>query len=420
MNRAGCDHKDEILLYHNCEGIRETPSGVHALVIGVSRYEKRQRSGQQAIRPLLGAATGAAHFARFLITDFHDPSEVPVRTVRLLLSPEDGEDQLLPVQKNWQEATHDNVADADDAWENDCDSNPNNIAILYPAGHGIITPTGYQFVFLSGAGRVQNAYSYGVNLGNIRERMRFNSARTNICIFDCCALRGADLPQFTGDAGIGAGLQRQSNMAGRPEQDVQAPHPGRDNEVIIAARVGTQNYVLNAREGTLMSLALVGSNEVRPRPPLLQSAGTIVADKTFAVTPYRLKQKFLPTMRYLRPRAYDAGEEPLVHPETDSIAITKPEPPPLFRVTLISNPPPTGYTFCITIFRRDGTIVDGAEARDQGLRFELILEAGVYELALTPYWPGARSWSRDLPIWHDGPIGLEIDSTGRITLDNEG
>lgn len=116
----------------------------HALVIGVSHYEhlpgKAGRTDERTfhLRRLESAATSAAQFAAWLRSEYRAP-HAPLAGVRLLLSPSpaerkrlEGADQAAP------EATGANVRAALDAWRADCLGDPDGVAILYAAGHGVL------------------------------------------------------------------------------------------------------------------------------------------------------------------------------------------------------------------------------------------------------------------------------------------
>ena len=118
---------------------------VHALVIGVSRYDFLPGgTGPTTTKSLLGglsqlsaAATSAARVANWLRDHFEYP-EVQLGSVRLLASPVEGE-LPLPGGVTPPPATYDEVRRALFAWRADARETPGNITLLYVAGHGIQT-----------------------------------------------------------------------------------------------------------------------------------------------------------------------------------------------------------------------------------------------------------------------------------------
>lgn len=100
-------------------------------------------------------------------------------------------------------------------------------------------------------------------------------------------------------------------------------------QIVIAPRVGTSSYSLNAAEGTLLSAALVGPTKEETRQRLVYTAGEVVSNGSYAVTPRRLGAELLPAMRRIR-QVQLAGDEPVVLPEESAAGITQPTPPPKF------------------------------------------------------------------------------------------
>lgn len=386
-----CDHDSAKMFYQDSSDKRAKPAGVHALVIGVSRYDPPRRKREQKFDDLAGTAPGAAHFARYLTDGFHDPGGRPVRTVRLLLSPIAGQENYLPPRCLWREASYDNVNDALEDWADDCDDSENNVAMLYVAGHGVVTPGGAQWAFLSRAGAVRTPYGYAINLNVIRERMLVRRARSNIYVLDCCALIGDQVPAWDGDTGLYMGERKGGG-------------PGNVVQIVIAPRVGTSSYSLNAAEGTLLSAALVGSTKEEARQRLLYTAGEVVSNGSYAVTPRRLSVELLPAMHRIRPVQL-AGDEPVVLPEESAAGITQPKPPPEFPVTLTADSAPAGAIVTVVFHdlvsgeQREGDVPPGG--------LTLPLPAGRHKVYVT-----VRG-TADNFIVH--PWNLSVDRAMRVT-----
>jgi hypothetical protein len=285
----------------------------------------------------------------------------------LLLSPIAGQERYLPPRCLWREASYDNVNDALEDWADDCDDSKNNVAVLYVAGHGVVTPGGAQWAFLSRAGAVMAPYGYAINLNVIRERMRLRRARSNIYVLDCCALIGKQVPAWDGDTGLYMG-EREGGGEGNVVQ------------IVIASRVGTSSYSLNAAEGTLLSAALVGPTKEEARQRLLYTAGEVASNGSYAVTPRRLSTELLPAMRRIRPVQLD-GDEPIVEPAKSAEEITRPTPPPVFDVTLTADSAPAGAIVTVAVLHIVSGEQRGGDVPDGGLT--LPLPAGLHKVHVT-------------------------------------
>ena len=139
-------------------GIAADVPTVHALVIGVSRYDYfTNGTGPTTTKSLLAglgqlsaAATSAARVANWL-RDHFDYPDVQLGSVRLLASPVETE-LPLPGGVEPPPATYDEVKRALFAWRDDARETPGNIALLYAAGHGIQTSNEGGIVLLQDAG----------------------------------------------------------------------------------------------------------------------------------------------------------------------------------------------------------------------------------------------------------------------------
>jgi hypothetical protein len=154
-------------------------------------------------------------------------------------------------------------------------------------------------------------------------------AQSNIYVFDCCALTEGQVPDI-----IDAGGLRIAPFTGPPS-------PKRKYELTItAARVGTASHALGAKDGTLLSWALLHEQ-------LLEKAGTLT-DGFFTVTKEKLHEKLLPTMGEWPDIKLPEGHEPVVKGDAPE-GITRPDPPPVFTVSLISDPKAAGNVVTVTI-----------------------------------------------------------------------
>jgi hypothetical protein len=113
----------------------------HALVIGVSRYRHLPGGGGKTstnplaagLSQLSSAAASALRVATWL-RDRYEPPDVGRGSIRLLLSPVEGE---LPEGVSVPPATSARVESALAAWRRAVRTHAENVALLYVAGHGI-------------------------------------------------------------------------------------------------------------------------------------------------------------------------------------------------------------------------------------------------------------------------------------------
>ncbi|MEU4732153.1 caspase family protein [Streptomyces sp. NPDC023588] len=313
-----CHHTSEdTFLVHQCPpGEDAIEAGVHALIIGMSTYPPRPKSLDWIRHPQLpfgdidGAALGAAQFAQFLADKFGHPAGIPVRTLRLLLLPTQEEEGHLPVaSRMWNDASFDNVDAAIWGWYRDCDSHPDNVALMYISGHGIVLPHSVPIVFLGRANQEKNPCAQSINLTAIREAMAYNMARDNIYFFDCCAVKDT-AAAFPYDCINQSGITLPILTEGR--------QPRSNCVAVRSTRTGTESYTISASEGTLFSHTLL---------PLLWTAGSLIQD-LFTITTDRLKDRLREEFQAI-PDA--EGQEPDVEGHMPG-GIHRPEPPPNFKI----------------------------------------------------------------------------------------
>lgn len=324
-----CGHTGK-LFYDNCpDDPAQAGPGVHALVIGMSRYTLAGGKAPNGFRDIAGTAVGAGRFATWLVEEFYHPKSIPLRTVRLLLSPMESEKGSLPkgyLPEEANEANYDNVRSALQHWGDDCNSHGDNIAVLYVGGHGMATTEG-ALIFLPEANVHKDMYLYCINTAMTRELMAYCRARSNIYIYDCCSLRSKKFPHVLEGSGLGGqifdfeGAQRAFEFT------------------IMAARPGTETYAIGSRDGTLLSWALM---------QVLRKAGKLI-DGYFAVTKDRIDSQLLPVMRQQRDVELPPGYEAIVKGYDDSAGITRPQPPPSFTIIFVPSPGAIGQTVTVTI-----------------------------------------------------------------------
>jgi hypothetical protein len=246
----------------------------------------------------------------------------------------------LPDDRYWDDATYDNVAFSLDRWRTECDKSASNIAVLYVGAHGAITTKDAAYAFLSKSNEGEDQYRYSINLRSVQKRMgRFCKARTNIYIFDCCAVRDG-LPEVSEGQGLTIGRRTGVGKAERVSQ------------VVIAARDGTNTYSLK-RRGTLLTWALLGDPEDKESRAAFRYAGELTKDAKFVITPHQLSRQLATAMKECKLVPHADGEEPIIRPPRSKEGIAMPDPPK-FRVTLRRRGEDRGEALNIVVRDRDG------------------------------------------------------------------
>lgn len=191
---------------------------MHALVIGVSKYQFLTEDGSQGtgggktfgLRQARTPATSAFRFAKWLESTYNNPA-APLGSVRLLLSPSDFEKQnvagldALPAEV--LAATRDNVAQAVDDWMTDCATDAGNVAILYASGHGIqMSPDDGGIVLLEDFAKLQSVLDHSLDVGAVRKGMAGSTiAQRQFYFVDACRVKPEEAVQFQ-TLGNGVGL----------------------------------------------------------------------------------------------------------------------------------------------------------------------------------------------------------------------
>ena len=317
---------DTSLVYED-DGWQGTGGRTHAVVIGVGKYaESRPRRGEprKPFETLPGAARAAQRFASYLRQEFHEPEGRSLATLRLMLSPLKRECADLRSPKHRPETVSE-VTRALQDWADDCNTNDQNLAILYIAGHGVALDKAVSMVFLADELELGSNYDGAINLSLVQENMGGCAAKDNIFVYDCCALSGDDVPDVTGAAGRAINKFRPSDKH-------------RVSWVAVsAARVGTKTFAMDER-GTLLSWGLLGAYTDRmSEDALLRMAGDIISDGNrarFGITNNRLSAEINPKLKGLLSsvKRSDDKYEATVDGGYKNIAI--PEPAPEFEVVL--------------------------------------------------------------------------------------
>jgi hypothetical protein len=187
--------------------------GSHALVIGVSAYRHLAdgpaptgAGSSFELEQLSAAARSASEFAAWFLTEYDNP-RAPRNSLRILLSPSPGEQIAAAVPGLGvpiEQATLANARAAILEFRNACDANPDNVGIVYVAGHGVqLTKTG-AIVLLTDFGDPGQAsvLENALDIAVIHEGLNHPAtARTQFWFVDACRQRPVVAKRFEALAG---------------------------------------------------------------------------------------------------------------------------------------------------------------------------------------------------------------------------
>ncbi len=213
----------------------------HALIVGVSDYPfceggpLAHRHDTLGVGQLTCAAVSAYRFAEWVRDEYRN-DDAPLGTIRLLLAPSAAEARATPgvtgVGGSVGDATKLNVREAVQAWRDDCQGNPDDVAILYAAGHGLVRTQDAPVVLLSDFGASELVFDGSLDINNVVAGMRPVKARTQFYFVDACATRPEAVKKYgNGELGSGAVIRSWDG----PERRVTAP-------IFQAAASGTAAY----------------------------------------------------------------------------------------------------------------------------------------------------------------------------------
>lgn len=235
--------------------------GVHIFISGVSLY-KHLPGGEShslavadyGMKQLSSTALSAFKFYRW-ITDETVSLRLPIATCRVVLSPSNGEKDILPelAAANFDPCDRAHFAKEVRAWRDDAASHKDSIAIFYFAGHGIQNSKTNTVLLLDDFGDpAEGDLTNTASVGNIFDGMAppqtvaglKNIARTQFYFIDCCRVFP---PQFKHFATINSPDVFKVELSGR--EDRHAP-------IFYAALPDTKAYALQ-NEQTFFTKALI-------------------------------------------------------------------------------------------------------------------------------------------------------------------
>ncbi len=172
--------------------------GTHALVVGVSAYEHLgdgndpTPTGEESqMEQLSAAARSASDFAAWLLNDYRC-ERAPLKSLRVLLSPSDVEvihPDIAALLNGDFSSTLKNVKAALVDFRKACDTNTENVLIVYVAGHGVQLTKHGAIVLLNDFGDTAHATKLegAIDMAGVHAGMNHpGTAKTQFWFVDAC------------------------------------------------------------------------------------------------------------------------------------------------------------------------------------------------------------------------------------------
>ncbi|SFR93295.1 hypothetical protein SAMN04487846_0780 [Microbacterium sp. cf046] len=228
-------------------------TGTHALVIGVSDYPFLNDPASWlvtegfALPQLTTAARAASDVAAWLLDEYYNP-DAPLASLRVLLSPADGErinGRIKPLLDGvTSRAERDAVIEEVRAFEEDCKKDPKGMAFVYVVGHGLELTTRSALLLLSDFGDPShlNRVSAALDVTSFHSAMNAEGKpERQIWFADACRQQADVLAKWT-------------HLPGAISPDGGGP-PVMSSTLILSATTGESAFA--TRTGTLFTKALL-------------------------------------------------------------------------------------------------------------------------------------------------------------------
>ncbi|MBA1193059.1 hypothetical protein G7007_09320 [Pseudomonas entomophila] len=190
--------------------------GTHALVIGISAYEHlvgtkgvTSEQGQESgLGQLTAPARSASCFANWLM-DGYRRKDAPLKSLRVLLAPvseDEVPENLKHLLGSGSIPNRKNVGQAFSQFRIAAASHPDNVAIVYVAGHGIqFTTTGAVLLLndFADPDHEHERYRGAVDMRAMHESMTYDdNAKSQFWFVDICRQRPPEASEFEKLAGV--------------------------------------------------------------------------------------------------------------------------------------------------------------------------------------------------------------------------
>ena len=164
--------------------------GTHVLLVATSQYDNLPQDGSRGtlgLRQLTSAVLGVYRLGLWMRerAEFFTP---PIRSIRMAISPSDSEAREirgLEPSAEWLPATRRNVKQLLFDWQKACQHQPNSVAMLYIAGHGILSPRGSINVLLQDALEFDDLDN-AVRVGSVQSALGMGRLAASLLFVDAC------------------------------------------------------------------------------------------------------------------------------------------------------------------------------------------------------------------------------------------
>lgn len=176
--------------------------GVHTIVIGIGDYKHfpggagHEYSGHGNMGQLSSPCHSARHVADWLFDTYHDDAEMPLRSLRMLLSDPDGNGtyaHILSPEKPIPEATLSNVKMAIREWKAQGDESKANLMVFYFCGHGISSGTQHTLLCTDFGSDEADVFENAINFNDFHRGMDRCTARAQCFFVDACRVGSPEL-----------------------------------------------------------------------------------------------------------------------------------------------------------------------------------------------------------------------------------
>jgi len=343
--------------------------GTHALVIGVSAYDNLPPLGGDPEAPwklvqLESAATAALLFAEWLNEEYRSGESAPLRSLRVLLSPSNGESQRLGERLGGAPtATMANVLNALEGWSDDLERSKGSTSLIYLAGHGVANDAQHNLLLQDLSPKLNLTAS--VNITSVLGSLEYYKLDASYAFIDTCA---DWLPR---NRKLGSG-------------GLELAHELKDT----VPRRGDHRFFAAARGGQAKGHPDVGSIFGHELLHQLGKAVTRTSDGTWAVTPEILAARLTEwTKRNKTEKKWTKKNGVSFWLETrsrDTLSFQLPEglPEGVIKVTLA--PPASAPNYTLGVFDQDDESEYGPIAFDPH-PWTWPIDPGLHAVELTPY-----------------------------------
>ena len=197
----------------------------HALIIATSQYkhlpEDPKQAGTYGLSQLRSACLGSYRLAVWM-RDHAENFTPPIGTIRLLMSPADVETQTIRNEdtvSKWLTTEPSSVREALWDWKASCGARPGNVAFLYVAGHGYLSPESLA-VFTHESLEREREFTHTLGVSQINHALAWCPLKASLIFIDACQ----DIPKGgLGDVHLEPDIRLDPPVTAIPDSREVAP-----------------------------------------------------------------------------------------------------------------------------------------------------------------------------------------------------